>query len=200
MLRENFQEKTRENICAGLQGLGIDAQMAARGRVEEKITSGFSLLRSRERQLGLIDIRKGPIRWINVRKAEAGGDAGLVTPDIYYTDYGVPDHRIKPSYSQPWIKSVPKKTFPVLSKVTDLRWKGKDLALGVISRLNSDISIKDPIRRSCDVNIRAHGYHSCWIISTKTRNPPSMELWNCYQAIAAHLLAEWPPNHFYKTL
>jgi hypothetical protein len=92
------------------------------------------------------------------------------------------------------IKSVRKKAFPLFGKVVDLHWKGKDSGLGIINRLNGDILIKRPIMKSRDVLIRAHGKHGCWIISTLTNVPPSEELWNCYQAIAQHLLAEWTPR------
>ena len=47
------------------------------------------------------------------------------------------------------------------------------------------------IMSSRDVVVRAHGDYRCWIISMETRDVPSRELWNCYQAIAQHLLAEW---------
>jgi len=109
----------------------------------------------------------------------------------------VPDPRLGPYSLVCKIKSVRVKDYPVLGKVVDLHWKGKDSDLGIISRLNSDISIRDPIMRSDDVLIRARGDHRCWIISTKTRDvldAPSEEMWSCYQAIARHLLAEWSPG------
>ena len=53
----------RELVCAGLRRCGVDAQIAERGRPEEKIFSE----RGTE-SLGVVDIAKGPIRWVNVRK------------------------------------------------------------------------------------------------------------------------------------
>jgi len=179
-IRETFRDHARDDICAGLQRLGIDAQMAPRRGPEERVGgSGF---------LGVIDITEGPIRWVNVRKVtHSGGPEGGGGTD-YYTEYGVPDSRLGPNSPKPQIKTVRMKTFPLFGKVVDLHWKGKDFGLEIISRLNSDTSLKDPIMRSRDVTIRAHGDHSCWIISTETRDIPSGDAWNCYQAIAQHLL------------
>jgi len=65
-----------------------------------------------------------------------------------------------------------------------------------MSHLSSDIELKHPIMTSgCDVQIRAHGGYSCWIISTSPAIAPSGELWSCYQSIAQHLLAEWSPDN-----
>jgi len=181
-LKEGMLADRRGDICAGLQSLGVDAQLAAGGRTEEKIgCPGDSL--------GIIDIPEGSIRWINIW--------GMVTANnliIHYTDYGVPDLRLESNSPGLKICSVRVKTFPLIGKVVDLHWKGKDFGMGIIGRLNSDISIKHPIMRSRNVEISAHGDHRCWIMSTRTDKVVSEELWNCYQAIARHLLAEWSPS------
>ena len=182
-LREAFRDKTRDKICAGLQAIEIEAQMAERGRPEEVI--GRFL---RRESLGLIDIPEGPISWISVLKYSDVES----TARTYYVCYGVPDPRLGANFEGVIISSHRKKTFPLFGKVVDMHWKGKDSGLGIIDRLKSDILIKHAIMKSYDVEIRAHGDHGLWTISTKTRKPLSEELWNCYQAIARHLLAEMP--------
>ena len=67
-LRERYRDKSRDELCAHLRILEIDAQLAPRGRKEEKIGG--------EGSLGLIDIPEGPIRWVNVRKYGPGSTAG----------------------------------------------------------------------------------------------------------------------------
>ena len=191
VVREELKKNERDDIYADLQALGIDAQVAERGRLEEKIGGWGSL--------GLIDIPKGPISWVNVRKEIQSGEYG--TSIDYYIDYGIPDPRLGPASPEIYIYSVRKKTFPLVGKVVDLHWEGRasflspigKLGARIINRLKSDILIKYPlIKESYDVKIRASGDHGCWIIETKTRSAPSEELWNCYQTIAQHLLAEWP--------
>ena len=184
-----FRVMNRDRICDRLGALGADARLAGRGRAEEQITNGIQC-----GSLGLIDIREGPIRWVNVRKVRQYGDP----QGSHFTDYGVPDPRLELYSRRPAIKSVRTKEFPLVGRVIDLHWKGEDFGLGIISRLNSDFQLKRPIMSSQDVKIYACGhhsdYHSCWIISTETFDSPSRELWNCYQSIAQHLLAEWPPH------
>ena len=50
----------REEVCAALQALGIQAQVSERGRLEEEIDTGFTTKSS-----DVIDIVEGPIRWVN---------------------------------------------------------------------------------------------------------------------------------------
>ena len=187
-LREIFRDKTIDNICAGLQNLGIDAQRAEHGR--------------------LINIREGPIAWINVHKETyVGGWAGEYAPaaapsgppgeerpsyDYYYTEYGVPDSRLSPIHSRCRIMSACVRPTTLFDQASDLHWRGEDFGLGIIDRLDSDISLKQPIMQSCDVTIRALGDQGCWIILTETSDVPkgpSQELWDCYQTIAKHLLS-----------
>ena len=196
---EPFRDKKRDDMCARLRSLGIDAQMAERNRTEEKISGSGkrSLGLPGMRSLGLIDIAEGPIRWVNVLPSVRKSP---LSPTEYYTDYGVPDPRLGPRVGRNIpslkIKSVCKTSGPVFGQVIDLQWEGRDFGLGIVGRLNSDISIKRPIMKSGDVTIRA--YSTCWIMTMVCtqplpEEPLSKELWNCYQAIAWHLLADWPP-------
>ena len=183
-VKERLRDHMRDNICASLRSLGIDAQMAERGTWQEKIR-----LEGRT-SLGVIDMREGPIRWVRVDKA-SGPPPSIESS--YFTHYGVPDPRLGLGSPPVAIKSVCVNSFPLVGKAVDLHWRGRDLGLGIIDRLNNDVQLKQPIMSSRDVKINAHGDHSCWIISTSPegwRSHPSLELWNCYQAIAQHLLAE----------
>lgn len=177
-LKETYRDKTRDDICDHLQSLGIDAQMVERSRAEEKIECG-----GYNKSLGMIVISKGPIRWINVVKRSVGQDV------TYVVKYGVPDPILGPNSPEPSIRSV----IDSSKEVLDLKWEGKDSG-GIVNRLNNDILLKQTIimMRRLEVNIRAHSDHGCWIISTNTGAQLSVELWNCNQRIARHLLAEWP--------
>ena len=190
----------RESICADLLKLGIDAKMTMHGRAEEYIWESKSKTGVELGSYGLILIPDGPIRWVNI--------IGPITGD-YYTDFGVPDTRLETKSPNVQIKSDYKKTRPLLGIVVDLEWKGNDSGLGIISRLNTDILLKQPIikgrnlkilpfrlsKQTClDVKIGAFGESKCWIISTKWNGPLlplDKELWDCYQRIANHLLANW---------
>ena len=89
-VREAFRNKTREDICAHLRGLGIAVQMAPRGRAEEKIYTGP------RRSFGVVDITEGPIRWVNVTSATvAWGGSDDDTGIPHYLVYGFPDVRVR---------------------------------------------------------------------------------------------------------
>ena len=185
-LKGKLRDKTRDRLCADLCAMGINAQLMERNQPEEKIGGiGSKGVDS----LGLISISEGPIHWINVRKITVLGPFGLGGSHTdWYTDYGVPDRKLATSSYRFAMSTFRVKTFPVVGRVTDLHWSGNDRGPGIIDRLNSDTSIKQPIMESRDVAIQSHNEHGCWIISTKTREIPSRELWNCYQSIAQHLL------------
>lgn len=213
-VQETFRDKdtTRDDLCAGLQSMGIDAQMAERGRIEECIEYGSQY------SLGLIDIPEGPIRWINVIRIVGGGLSMIGS--YYYMQCGVPDSRLRSNSPKVEIKST--------LKGDNWQWKGKDSRLGIIERLNSDTSLGYALlgyallqskgkesgwrisptsveyvlhwRKSPEMTIRAVALipcpeRNCWLISSQMTGMPSEELWSCYQAIARHLLAEWSPGH-----
>lgn len=164
---KTFLEHTREDICAVLQKLGIDAQIAPSGR---------------------IDIPKGAIRWITVSKLGGHLDPSGI---FYVNEYGVPDPKLEPNFPKLWIQSVYKRPFPLIGKGIDLHWEGDELGLAVIECLNSDAQLKQPlVKKRIDVHISADGKSGCWHISIYDDKPrvPSERLWNCYQRIAQHLL------------
>ena len=178
-----FRDKSRDKICAGLQSLGVDAQMAVQGRPEED---------SGEGSLGIIDIADGPIRWVNVRRVTTSGGGYMDGGDSvthYHTDYGIQVGYPTPNVT---IKSVGRKTFPLLGKVIDAPWmaEGSDPDAGVVAdvlqRLREDATVREAIMATRDVKIT--GYSSFWVISTQTREVPTRQAWECYQAIARHLI------------
>ena len=176
---EVFRDHARDNICAGLQSLGMDAQMADRGRPEEDSGGG---------SLGIIDIVDGPISWVNVRKVNSGSqdDASVDR----YTDYGV-----KVSYRLPnaTISLVSRKNFPLLGEVDEADWRaeGSDtesgLVAGVLRRLWEDVQVRRAIIATRDVEI-TRSWLGCWVVSTDTNEAPTRRAWDCYQAIARHLI------------
>ena len=187
-LREKFRSHTRDEMCAALQAIGVQAQMLERGRPEEKITRG------RRKSLGIIDIQDELIRWVDVKKGfthdyEDGRDT------YWDIEYGVPDSRLIACCHKVKIKTVRLKTIPVFGKVVDLKWEGEDLGLGLSERLNFDVLLNKLLMDTHDMEIGSYPEDSCWILTAspsteKQPTPaPSVYLWECYQAIARHLLA-----------
>ena len=201
-LRKMFRDDTvptRDQLCTALRNLGVDAQTAARGRVEEKIyfDPGWSY--------GVIDIAEGPIRWVNVTEETLVWGPGDF---VDFMVYGVPDPRVGPGFPEVRVKAVWAKTSR--GPITGVRWEGEDFGLGIVDRLSQDVlvaSVTDAkfgknvfpersstegiswwVRRVFRVEIRASPDHSCWMLQTPTLAPTQQE-WDWYQAIVRHLLA-----------
>ena len=203
-LKKRFRDHARDEVCAALEALGIQVQMALRGRSEEEITSG------RGESLGVIDVATGPIRWVGVKKEYewwGGGESGDRV-GVWYMEYGVPDSRLGPTFPEVRIESQRVRRFFV-GKVVDVRFTGDDSGLGLIDRLAIDVSLRKPIMEFRRLELGAYPAHHCWIISSAYVNKgfmlprmwkgrtvaPSPQQWNCYQAIARHLLeTPVPPN------
>ncbi len=186
----------RDEFCAHLQSIGIEAQMAPRGRAEEGIA------RSRRRSLGVIDIVEGPIRWVNVTIQTAPNYLDTTWGDEgYYLMYGVPDPKVRSGFpavrleAKSVYESVPDRRwwflkFPVLGPVIGVRWEGNDLGLGIVQHLNQNAAADRALQE-----IWAWRDLSCWILTVAEVLAPSKQEWDCYQSIASHLLwTPLPPN------
>lgn len=187
-----LRDRTRDTTCEILQSWSVDAQMAERGRPEEKIG-----LRPYRKSLGIIDIAEGPIRWINVIRNE------LRRLYVHILEYEVPDPRLDSSSPNVKITSEPKHKFLLWGKVVDLKWEGEDARLGVVNRLNSDNLLKETIIKSrVNVAINCHGNHGLWVISSDydqflspPTNIPLDDEWRGFLAIASHLLTDWSQDN-----
>lgn len=169
------EDGIKYQVLTGLQAIGVDAQIAKRGRAEEKTGEG---------SLGIIEVSDEPIRWVNVRQTESA--EGRV---CYHADFGIPDAKLKPDFPELKIRSVRQKKYFLFGQVVDLLWKGKDMDTGIISRLDSDSSIKKLIMESVNVTVYSHRRYRCWTISPERLVIPSPALWDCYKVIARYLLS-----------
>ena len=192
-LREAFRDDTRDVVCAHLQSLGIDAQMAPRGRAEENTRAvGFT-----HRSLGVLDISEGPIRWVNVTRET--WTKGEDSDPSYYLVCGVPDPRVGPGF--PKVRMIA----GILEKFTGVRWvsaentgKVKDLGLGIVQHLSQHVLVPRAFLESLRVGsfeILASPDRSCWILTGEDVLALSKQEWDYYQSIASHVLGTpLPPN------
>jgi hypothetical protein len=64
-MKEIFRDKSRDELARNLSSLGVRADLAERGRAEEKIENSWY-----QRSLGIIDLPEGLVRWINILKKD----------------------------------------------------------------------------------------------------------------------------------
>ena len=83
-MKEKLRDKTRDNLANALNSLGVQAEMAERGREEEKVNNAWW-----NRSLGIIDLSDGPISFINVIKK----DQSKESPPMWWVNFCIPDER-----------------------------------------------------------------------------------------------------------
>ena len=132
-MREKLRDKTRDDLARALNSLGVRAEMAERGRMEEKVNNSWFT-----RSLGVINLPEGPIKWINVVKKDGGKDS----PPRWWINLCVPDERPVPFHKEVKVRTVRKKSFPLLGKVVDVNLKGEDYGTGLVYTLSNDESSK----------------------------------------------------------
>jgi hypothetical protein len=188
--KESFRDKRMDNLCADFQNLGIDAQITDRYLADKEIFGGrkeYWFEQLGRVSAGIIEIPEGPIRYVNLKEESQVAPGGRSSS--YHLQYIAPNPKPPLSSLKIEIKSVRKKTFPLFGRVVDIHWKSDDLVPGITDRLKSDVSIKRTLMHTNDVLI--HDLGRCFVITVMGKvKPPTEEEWNCYQAIAKHLLAE----------
>jgi hypothetical protein len=170
VLDDKFRDRTRERFCERLRTIGVSAEMCERGADEPP------------ESLGCIEISAGLIRMINIWKESYVDNEGNWTVS-YHTHYFIPDSHSTLGFG---IKSIRVKEFPLFGRVKDVRWLGNDSEPSSIERLSADPFVRKTIMNSNDVRISSG--NGCWTISTDRGVAPSSEVWECYQAIAGHLI------------
>ena len=193
-----FRGHARDGLCTALQALGIQAQMAPRGRAEEKI---YPRDRRSLGSLGVIDIAEGPIRWVNVTRGTL--DTENETDTSFYLEYGVPDPNVRSGFPEVRLEAisvhepVPDSRwwflkFPVLGPVIGVRWEGKDFGLGIAEHLSQNVLVPTAFSEG-SFEIRAYPDRGCWTLTVNEVLAPSKQEWDCYQSIASHLLGTTLP-------
>ena len=156
--------------------------------------------------VGLINIKDGPIRWINlIRTERTGGPHRNIIVTTYRMDYGVP-LTVESKITKEWIFAVRLKRFPIFGPVTRIHWRGGGWGRKVTDQLNGDPLMGQPTVVDAGIELTCYPEHMCWIISTKenrwpdakesrARWPdalewriPSPERWDAYQALARRLV------------
>ena len=139
----------------------------------------------------VIKIEDSPIQFVSVREKGSGSDGG--TEYYYLTEFVVPDPVGTALHPTVDIRSIKVKTFPVLGKVVDVRWRVGPWdvpCLGLTNRLEGDMSIRELVMARGDHKIKAFPSSGCWVLSVRRKGDPELPpVWSSYEALARHLLA-----------
>ena len=180
-MREKFRDKTRDDLTHALNSLGIQAEMAERGRAEEKVHNAWH-----QRSLGIIDLPVGPVRWINVIKK----DGSQYSPPSWWVNLCIPDETPVSSHDTVKIRTVRKKTFPLLGKVVGATWMGDDASTGLVQTLSIDDIVAGLAARIGNLEIRSYAQEfQGWTLQVDRRFTPTNEDWASIEKIADYLLS-----------
>ncbi|MEA1871829.1 MAG: hypothetical protein U9M91_00270 [Chloroflexota bacterium] len=180
-MKEIFRDKSRDKLAQNLNSLGIRADLAERGRAEEKIENSWY-----QRSLGIIDIPEGLVRWINILKKDGSGRS----PPQWWVILGIPDERPLSNHKAVDIKAIRKKMFPLFGKVVDVTWKGNDHHTGLVQVLSNDEAVKDLAKRIGDLTV--HNYakeFQGWTLQVDRRFELTSQDWATIQRIANYILS-----------
>ena len=180
-MKERFRDKTRDELTAALNSIGVKAEMTERGDVEEKAENSWY-----QRSLGVIDLSEGPVRWINILKK----DRSDKSPPRWWVVLGIPDDQPISSRRTVKIKTIRKKTFPLFGKIVDVIWKGSDASTGLVKTLSKDGPTKTLAKRIGNLEIKSQAKpFRGWTLTVDRRIRPTNEDWESIKRLADHMLA-----------
>ena len=191
----------REWISADLSALGLSTRTMERGsKLEELGREYVPGSRDKGSSLGLLEIQRGPIRWLNILEHIYGSSLHHQRA-AYLNVYLVPDRDIvKKRCKKVESSQVRSKRF--FGRVVGIRWKGECVEGGdLIERLNSDLQLNSllvglgeqlVISQELDFWVikPKHPYVEPWLPrqSSFWGRQMSQRQWDCYSAIAQQLL------------
>ena len=179
--KEQLRDKSRDELAYALNSVGVKAEIAERGVVEERAENPWY-----QRSLGTIDIANGPIRWINILKK----DSGQHNPPKWWVVLGIPDERPISNHQTVNIKTVRNKTFPLFGKIVDVTWKGNDSGTDLVKVLSTDPAIKTLSQRIGNLEIKNHSNEfQGWTLTVDRRFSPTNQDWETLEKIADHILS-----------
>ena len=180
-MREKLRDKTRDDLAHALNSLGVMAEMAERGRVEEKVNNSWI-----NRSLGVIDLPEGPIRLINILKK----DRSKESPPMWWINLCIPDERPVLIHKEVKVMTVREKSFPLFGKVVEVTWKGEDYGTGIVYTLSNDESSKALAMAIGNLKIRSYSKEfQGRTLEVDRRFSPTSQDWEAINKIAGHLLS-----------
>ena len=181
-MQEKFRDKTRDGLTDALNALGARAEMAERGRSEERVGSSWA------QSLGVIDVADCPVRWINVvRQSNQYGSR-------WWLVFGAPDEpsdlRSAERNKDVQLKTSRKRSFPLFGRVTEAGWTDNGNAGDLATTLANDRAVDAFVWNVSDVEIRNDDENfRGWTLRVGKRFTPSKRDWDAICAMAEHLLA-----------
>ena len=181
---------TGEYFCQLLAGIGAEASIDTAGlQYPEYLYPMFG------KSVYVLAIENSPIRWINLRLAEHLVDSASGVGEDYFTSakrfihYIIPDDKLGPDFPFAEIELARTKLLYFVGPPVRQKWRGHKYYSVLLERLNRDEMMTRSLTRSGDISIIPLIEYGFWVLSERTRQPPTQELWDSFEKIARHLLS-----------
>ena len=180
-MRERLRDKTRDGLLDALSALGVRASLIERGTPTENHRKPTWAL-----ALRAIDLTDGPIQSINVFKR----DGSQYSASRWWAVLYIPEER-QCSLDRPVsVKTVRKRSFPNLWKITDVTWTGEDVDSDLLRTLTNDRAVRHMAMSGGGLEIEheATDDFTGWVMTIHGKFEPSNEQWGTVQQIVAYVL------------
>ncbi len=183
-LKELFRDKSRDNLYNNLKTIGIDCNLAERGVNEEKLFNPWH-----RRSLGIINIiSEDQIKYINIIKQ----DGGKNNPPRWWYFFAIPDNKVIPKDKSIEIKSIRKKSKPLIGRVESVKWEPNNNSNNLAKIFTEDADINSLSFNLGDIKVQSlHDNFSGFSIELefKVREKKiNLTSWKTLNKIAKHCL------------
>lgn len=171
-----------------LNAWGLESSFSERPdyRAEARIRTRWIKWGFRTRCEGIIDLAKGDIRWISFLHRPRQGKN---SPPINNMVLGIPDPNVPIQHKQVRIRTIRKKSIPIVGKVNDVYWKGADNPAGLAQILTEDVDVKG-LAMDMDLELKTYpGETFGWTLGVSKLISPTEGQWKSFQSVANIVLA-----------
>ena len=146
-IKDLFRDKTRDIFHKKLTEINVDCSLSKRGVDEEKLFNPWH-----RASLGIITINsKSPIKYINIIKHFGGKN----DPKRWWFYFAVPSKTSQHKEDYIEVKSLRKKSFPVIGNVKSIYWKSNKNGKILADKFKQDIDINSLSKKLGNLKVQS---------------------------------------------
>jgi len=146
-IKQIFRDKTRDKLQKKLLDIGIKCDLAERGIIEEKLFNPWH-----RTSLGIININSDYlIKYINIIKKRGSKN----DPPRWWIYFAIPFKTSDNKTDYIEVKSIRKKSFPVLGKIKSIEWKFNDKGKALGNKITKSSEINSLSKELGNIKIQS---------------------------------------------
>ena len=161
-IKDLFRDKTRDIFHKKLREINVDCSLSKRGVDQEKLFNPWH-----RASLGIITINtKSPIKYINIIKHFGGKN----DPKRWWFYFAVPSKTSQHKEDYIEVKSLRKKSFPVIGNVKSIYWKSNKNGKILADKFKQDIDINSLSKKLGNLKVQSLHENFALIIAEKQQD------------------------------